>query len=139
MKLKVPATRRRYCERAARARWFVISKVRFLYGLPTYTLQIKNYCSSSIDHVSQSEKTHFKLFSCNRAVVKKFDHTGASCLTEYTSFPSPSFHQDPYQKASYEKCVSVAQSDILLTSDSTGCKNNSTLSLDVAGVLPLGT
>ena len=37
IKLKVPATQRHNQERAARPRWLAISKVRFLYGLPTYT------------------------------------------------------------------------------------------------------
>jgi len=36
IKLTVPATQRHHCERAARVRWLAISKVRFLYGLPTY-------------------------------------------------------------------------------------------------------
>ena len=36
IKLKVPATQRHHRERAARAQWLAISKVRFLYGLPTY-------------------------------------------------------------------------------------------------------
>ena len=36
IKLKVPATQRHHRERAARADWLAISKVRFLYGLPTY-------------------------------------------------------------------------------------------------------
>jgi len=34
--LEVPATQRHHCRRSAHARWLVISKVRFLYGLPTY-------------------------------------------------------------------------------------------------------
>ena len=38
IKLTVPATRRHNRERAARARCLAISKVRFLYGLPTYVL-----------------------------------------------------------------------------------------------------
>jgi hypothetical protein len=36
IKLKVPATQRHHPEHAARARWFAISEVRFLYGLPKY-------------------------------------------------------------------------------------------------------
>jgi len=36
MKLKVPATQHHHRECAARACWFTISQVRFLYGLPTY-------------------------------------------------------------------------------------------------------
>ena len=36
IKLKIPATQRHHRERAARSSWLVISKVRFLYGLPTY-------------------------------------------------------------------------------------------------------
>jgi hypothetical protein len=35
-KLKVPATQRHHRERVAHGRWFAISEVRFLYGLPTY-------------------------------------------------------------------------------------------------------
>ena len=36
IKLKVPATRRHDRERAARASWLAISKVRFIYGQITY-------------------------------------------------------------------------------------------------------
>ena len=36
IKLKVPATQRHDRQRAARARWLAISKVLFLYRLPTY-------------------------------------------------------------------------------------------------------
>ena len=36
IKLKVPATQRHHREHAARARWLIISQVRFLYGLHTY-------------------------------------------------------------------------------------------------------
>ena len=36
IKLKVPTTQRHNRDRAARARWLAILKVRFLYGLPTY-------------------------------------------------------------------------------------------------------
>ena len=41
IKLKVPATQRHHRERAALSRWLAISKVRFLYGLPTYALNIR--------------------------------------------------------------------------------------------------
>jgi len=37
--LKVPATQRHHREHDARARWVAISKVRFLYGLPTYSVR----------------------------------------------------------------------------------------------------
>ena len=36
IKLKVLATQRHFCKRAVRSRWLAISRVRFLYGLPTY-------------------------------------------------------------------------------------------------------
>jgi hypothetical protein len=39
IKLKVSATQRHHRERAARARCLAVSKVRFLYGLPTYITQ----------------------------------------------------------------------------------------------------
>jgi len=38
LKLKVPATQRHHLERAATAGWLSISKVLFLYGLPTYLI-----------------------------------------------------------------------------------------------------
>ena len=38
--LKVTATQRHSRERVTRARWLAISKVRFLYGLPTYLAQV---------------------------------------------------------------------------------------------------
>jgi len=38
IKFKVPDTQQHHRERAARARCLDISKVRFLYGLPTYLL-----------------------------------------------------------------------------------------------------
>jgi len=41
MKLKVPATQRHHCERAARTCWLAISQVWFLYGLPTYLRETK--------------------------------------------------------------------------------------------------
>jgi hypothetical protein len=37
IKLKVLATQRHHREHAARATWLAISKVVFLYGLPSYT------------------------------------------------------------------------------------------------------
>jgi len=37
IKLKVPATQRHHHEHAVCARWLIIPKVRFLYGVPTYT------------------------------------------------------------------------------------------------------
>jgi len=40
MKFKVPATQRHHRERAARSRWFAVSQVRFLYGLPTYAVAL---------------------------------------------------------------------------------------------------
>ena len=43
IKLKVSATQRQHRERAARARWLVISKVRFLYVLPTYIYIYESY------------------------------------------------------------------------------------------------
>ena len=43
IKLKVPATQRHHRERAARARWLAISKVRFLYGLPTYNVILRRF------------------------------------------------------------------------------------------------
>ena len=42
IKLKVPPTQRHHHERAARARWLAISKVRFLYGLTTYSTTFKS-------------------------------------------------------------------------------------------------
>jgi hypothetical protein len=36
IKVKAPATHRHHRERAVRARWLATSKVRFLYGRPTY-------------------------------------------------------------------------------------------------------
>ena len=42
IKLKVTATQRHHRERAARAPLFAISKVRFLYGLPTYVRELSS-------------------------------------------------------------------------------------------------
>ena len=48
IKLKVPATQRHHRKRAARARWLVITKVRFLYGLPTCCLSMATVVTSAL-------------------------------------------------------------------------------------------
>jgi hypothetical protein len=42
IKLKVSATQHHHRERAARAHWLAILKVRFLYGLPLYITRLRS-------------------------------------------------------------------------------------------------